>query len=218
MKRDSFYYCLLIGILCFPFTVIAEPAKQKTSQVQTQPPEPKRRAKPAPFDSIFPSTEYLGPTIGVPNSDPVYPINKFIWKAIPALERKNIRIYGWINPSYNASSSKNSNYPLTYSIVPNRIELEQSVLRIERLPDTVQVENIDWGFRLSNIYGMDYRFTTSQGYFSSQLLKRNKLYGYDLVEASGQLYFPLVAEGMVITLGVIFPLQILKPNLHRKII
>lgn len=201
MKRDSFYYCLLIGILCFPFTVIAEPAKQKTSQVQTQPPEPKRRAKPAPFDSIFPSTEYLGPTIGVPNSDPVYPINKFIWTAIPALERKNIRIYGWTNPSYNASSSKNSNYPLTYSIVPNRIELEQSVLRIERLPDTVQVENIDWGFRFSNIYGMDYRFTTSQGYFSSQLLKRNNLYGYDLVEAFGQLYFPLVAEGMVITFG-----------------
>lgn len=163
--------------------------------------EPERRAKPAPFDPIFPSTEYIGPTIGVPNTDPIYPINKIIWQNNQFLKDNQIRIYGWVNPSYNRSTSENSNYPLTYSIVPNHLELEQLVLRLERTPDTVQVEKADWGFRLSNMYGIDYRFTTSQGYFSSQLLQNNNLYGYDPVEAYGQIYLPDIAKGMLITIG-----------------
>ena len=40
-----------------------------------------------------------------------------------------------------------------------------------------------------------------QGVFSNQLLGENKLYGYDPVEAYGQLYFPAVAAGMVLTVG-----------------
>ena len=160
-----------------------------------------RRAKPAPFDAIFPSSEYLGPTIGVPNTDPIYPLNKALWKEIPSLEKNNIRIYGWVNPSYNASNSSSSNYPLSYAIVPNQLEFDQLVLRAERMPNTVQTQTMDWGFRLSNLYGMDYRFTTAQGYFSQQLLANNNLYGYDPVEAYGQLYFPSVADGMVVTIG-----------------
>jgi len=41
---------------------------------------------------------------------------------------------------------------------------------IERVPDTTQTDHIDWGFRLTNLYGFDYRFTTASGYFSQQLL------------------------------------------------
>ena len=163
--------------------------------------EPTRRAKPAPYDSIFPSTEYLGPTIGVPNTDPIYPLTKLLWKDIPKLKENNIRIYGWGNPSFNASTSKNSNVPLSYTIVPNHIELEQLILRLERQPDTVQTNHADWGFRLSNLYGTDYRYTTSQGYFSHQLEGNNNLYGYDAVEAYWQLYIPSGAEGMVMTIG-----------------
>ena len=74
-------------------------------------------------------------------------------------------------------------------------------MRVERQLDTVQTESMDWGFRLSNLYGIDYRFTTMQGVFSNQLLGENKLYGYDPVEAYGQLYFPAVAAGMVLTVG-----------------
>jgi hypothetical protein len=163
--------------------------------------DPARRALPAAFDSIFPSTEYLGPTIGVPNTDPIYPATKELWKLFPALKENDIRIYGWVNPSVNASSSNNSNIPLSYNIVPNQVELDQLVLRVERQPDTVQTAHMDWGFRLSNLYGIDYRYTTSQGIFSSQLLQRNELYGYDPVEAYAQIYFPSIAQGMVVTIG-----------------
>ena len=69
------------------------------------------------------------------------------------------------------------------------------------MPDTVQTSHTDWGFRLSNVYGIDYRYTTAQGYFSNQLLANNNLYGYDPLEAYWQLYIPSVAQGMVVTVG-----------------
>src|ERR1700738_3620147 len=165
--------------------------------------EPLRRALPAPLDGIFPGSEYLGPTplIGIPDTDPVYPLTRAIWSVAPALKNAKIKVYGWINPGISVSTSNKSNIPESYAIVPNRFELDQGVLRIERLPDTVQTDHIDWGFRLTPIYGIDYRWTTSQGWFSGQLLKHNYLYGFDPVEAYALLYFPHVAKGMVIKEG-----------------
>jgi Putative beta-barrel porin-2, OmpL-like. bbp2 len=202
----NFRYSFFIGVVfLFPCTnFAAKPGISFNSTASKQvsgEAEPERRAKPAPFDSVFPSTEYPGPTIGVPDTDPIYPVNKMLWKNFKELKKNNIRIYGWVNPSVNASSSKNSNSPLGYMIVPNRLELDQLVLRVERVPDTVQISHIDWGFRLSNLYGIDYRFTTAKGFFSEQLLEHNLLYGYDPVEAYAQVYFPCVARGMVLTIG-----------------
>jgi hypothetical protein len=165
--------------------------------------EPRRRAFPAPLDGVFPSSEYLGPTplIGVPDTDPIYPLTKAFWSAFPALKRARIKVYGWANAGINASTSDKSNIPESYATVPNRPELDQGVLRFERVPDTVQTDYVDWGFRFTPMYGMDYRWTTSQGWFSGQLLHHNYLYGFDPVEAYGLIYVPSVAQGMVIKIG-----------------
>jgi Putative beta-barrel porin-2, OmpL-like. bbp2 len=165
--------------------------------------EPKRRALPAPLDGIFPGSDYLGPTplIGVPDTDPVYPLTKALWYVAPALKNARIKLYGWVNGGISVSTSNKSNIPESYAIVPNRPELDQAVLRVERLPDTVQTDHVDWGFRLTTIYGIDYRWTTSQGWFSGQLLNHNRLYGFDPVEAYALLYIPNVAKGMVIKAG-----------------
>jgi len=160
-----------------------------------------RRAAEDPLDGIFPSSSYLGPTIGVPDTDPIWPLTKALWNEFSGLEATRIKIYGWLNAGGNASSSKQSNVPESYSIVPNKPELDQAVLRMERVPDTVQTDHADWGFRVSMIYGIDYRYTTAQGWFSEQLLKRNSLYGADPVEAYGLLYVPGVAKGMLIQAG-----------------
>jgi hypothetical protein len=159
--------------------------------------EPKRRALPAPLDGIFPSSEYLGPSplIGVPDTDPIYPLTKALWSTFPGLKRAKIKVYGWANFGVNASTSSKSNIPESYATVPNQIELDQGVLRIERVPDTVKTDHVDWGFRLSSMYGMDYRWTTAQGWFSGQLLHHKYLYGFDPVEAYGLLYVPSVAKG-----------------------
>jgi hypothetical protein len=116
------------------------------------------------LDGIFPGADYLGPTplIGVPDTDPVYPLTKAIWAVAPALKNARIKVYGWINPGISVSTSNKSNIPESYAIVPNRVELDQAVIRTERLPDTVQTDHVDWGFRLTTIYGIDYRWTTAQ--------------------------------------------------------
>lgn len=141
-----------------------------------------RRALPAPLDPIFPSADFNGPTIGVP-SDP------------------GIRVYGWADLGSEFTTSKHSNYPLTYNDVPNNVQLDQFILRFERQPDTVQTDHFDWGFRFSNLYGVDYRWTTQEGTLSNQLLLRNQTNGYDPVEMYGILYYPHWGKGTYIEIG-----------------
>ena len=101
----------------------------------------------------------------------------------------------------NLSNCQHSNSPFSYWLVPNRIELDQLVFRIEREVDSVQTDYIDVGFRLSVLYGIDYRYMTAGGWTSYQLLKHNQLYGYDFTEAYVDVYLPNVAEGMIIRTG-----------------
>src|SRR5579859_4526116 len=77
-----------------------------------------RRAAEEPLDGIFPSTSYLGPTIGVPDTDPIWPLTRALWDEFSGLEATRIKIYGWLNAGGNASSSRQSNVPESYSIVP----------------------------------------------------------------------------------------------------
>ncbi len=184
----------------------AQPTSPQAAPTTTE--GPKRRAYPAPFDSVFPMTEYIGNAgtlpIGVPDTDPEFPMEREIYKVLPALKKHRIKIYGWVNPGINHSSSRNSNIPNSYAIVPNRFELDQAIFRIERIPDTVQTEHCDWGFRFSQLYGIDYRWTTAQGWYpaTTELLRHNYLYGYDgTVELYGMFYVPKIAQGLVLKFG-----------------
>ena len=53
--------------------------------------------------------------------------------------------------------------PPRTTTVPIAPPPDQQVLYIERLPDTVQTDHIDWGFRIAQLYGQDYRYTTIKG-------------------------------------------------------
>ena len=53
----------------------------------------------------------------------------------------------------------------------------------------------------TTIFGTDYRYTTGLGYFSDQLLKHNNKYGVDPAEIYGLIYFPKIADGMLLKLG-----------------
>lgn len=165
-------------------------------------PAPTRRGYPAPLDSPpFPSTDYsVGgtPILGAPDTQ-TYPLMQAI-----NTNRSRIKIYGWLNGGFNVSTSNKgdgANAPAAYYYNPNRIIPDQEVLYIERLPDTVQTRHFDWGFRFAQLYGQDYRYTTSKGVFSQQLLARNHEYGYDPVMYYLDLYFPSVAKGMNVRIG-----------------
>ena len=120
-----------------------------------------------------------------------------------ALNDAHIQIYGWGDLGGNLSTNRvhGGNAPAGYDYNPNRIQFDQGVLYIERLPDTVQRDHIDWGFRIAPIFGADYRYTTAFGYASYQLLKQNREYGYDIPMAYGELFVPQIADGLLIRIG-----------------
>lgn len=181
------------------------PVKEESNgNEDAEKPEPYRRALPAPFASPFPVTEWQGfPLVGVPRSDSTYPLMKAMYDGPngDAIKDTHIKVYGWVNGSGNLSTSKDSNTVSSYWVKPNSFVLNQGLLRFERELDTAQQDHVDWGFRSTHFYGIDYRYTTAGGFFSDQLLVNNRLYGYDPTEQYVQMYVPGVAKGMIITAG-----------------
>ena len=164
-----------------------------------------RRALPSPFDSPpFPGSEYQGyPIIGVPPDTTIWPLMKAIqgtWYG-DVLNTNRTRVYGWVTAEGNWSTSKHSNTPDSYWVRPNNVDMDQALIRLDRYLDSVQTDHVDWGFRASLDYGIDYRYFTAGGWFSDQLLKHNLLYGWDLTELYADVYVPWVAQGMIVRIG-----------------
>ena len=79
------------------------------------------------------------------------------------LSANNLQLYGWINAGGNVSTSSTKpggNAPAAYLYTPDTVQLDQAVLYLDRFPDTVQTDHVDWGMRISAIYGENYRYTT----------------------------------------------------------
>lgn len=115
----------------------------------------------------------------------------------------NIQTYGWIDVGGNLSTShvRGGNAPAAYDYNPNAFDLNQIVEYVERVPDMVQKDHNDWGFRFSAIYGSDYRYTTSYGLGSYQLLGRNNANGWDMPMLYADWYTPFVGQGLNIRVG-----------------
>jgi len=104
------------------------------------------------------------------------------------LNDAHTQIYGWINPGLNVSTSnehKGGNFPAAYAYDPN----------------TIWPDHIDWGFRVSPIYGETYRYTTALGFASYQLQHKNQQAGFDVPMIYGELYIPNIAEGLLVRIG-----------------
>ena len=119
------------------------------------------------------------------------------------LAGNDFQIYGWGNAGFNFSSNANDfgNAPIAYTVTPNTAQLDQVVVYLDRFPDTVQTDHIDWGMRLSFLYGETYRYTNSYGLASWQFNGHNDWYGYDFPMIYGELWIPQVSEGLMIRVG-----------------
>jgi hypothetical protein len=116
----------------------------------------------------------------------------------------HIQMYGWLNAGANLSNESThpgGNSPAAYMYTPNTAQLDQFVTYVERVPDTVQTDHVDWGFRASALYGENYRYTTAFGIASEQLLRHNSVNGYDFPMMYGELYIPAPLEGLLLRLG-----------------
>jgi Putative beta-barrel porin-2, OmpL-like. bbp2 len=164
---------------------------------------------PAPLDAPWPWPDWpFGgtPLLGgaTPNSS-----GDNLMKALSAtsvgdfLKDNNVELYGWVDAGVNLSTSRgaNGNAPAGYDFNANAVQLNQAVLYIDRVPDTVQQDHVDWGFRVVGLYGTDYREVTMEGLFSKQLTKYNDLYGYTPAEFDVDIYFPWIGQGSDLKVG-----------------
>ncbi len=156
------------------------------------------RSLPSPLPNLpFPTSDWDGaPLIGADATAPIYPLQKAL-----GATKGRFRFYGWIDPGADISSSKHSNAPTSYDLIPNSVFLDQVGLKLDLQPNTVQTDHVSFGFLQTTIFGTDYRYTTGKGYFSSQLLQHNNKYGVDPAEIYGLIYFPKIADGMLLKVG-----------------
>ena len=162
-------------------------------------PAPARRGLPSPLDSPpFPNSDWSyggSPTIGEPDTNS-YPLMTAINGT-----RSRTKLYGWIEPSLNYSTSLQTNAPEENDVYSNRLELDQFVFYAERLPNSVQRDHVDWGYHLTALFGTDYRFTTGKGYWNSPWVNDHRQYGFDPTLEYIDVYIPQVAQGMNVRIG-----------------
>ena len=162
-------------------------------------PTPERRGLPQPLASPpFPASDWSyggSPTLGEPDGNS-YPFMTAVDNASP-----RAKLYGWVEPTVNGSTSGRSNAPVADDAYANRVELNQAVLYYERLPDTVQRDHFDYGFHLTALYGTDYRYTTDKGYLSFQYLKDGHQYGFDPSMEYVDLYLPHLGLSTDVRIG-----------------
>jgi hypothetical protein len=124
------------------------------------------------------------------------------------LEGERLRISGWTDLSFTASSADDSNLPMGFNWRANQFLLQQNWLRIERSVVTSGTTEPSFGFRSDWILpGSDYRFTLPRGIFNDQLSANHgqpNLYGIDPIQFYGEAYFPTVARGMDVKVGRVF--------------
>ena len=196
-QRITNYYTLESGHEAAPVDPNAPPARRddQTPAAQTAPPMPFTEwpyGGTSPLGASLPGATDSPLMIGLTNTG----FGK--WMA-----DNNIQTYGWIDVGANLSTSKvhGGNAPAAYDYNPNAFDLNQLVEYVERVPDMVQKDHNDWGFRFSAIYGSDYRYTTSYGLGSYQLLKKNAANGWDLPMLYVDWYTPFVGNGLNVRVG-----------------
>jgi hypothetical protein len=108
---------------------------------------------------------------------------------------------GTFAPGTSPITANGANFPLVYDQRPNQLEQNQFVLYAERTPDEAQVDHCDWGFRMSWVYGLDYRYMISRGWDDHQLEHRDNFNGMDDPMMYLNLYIPKVLDGLNLTLG-----------------
>jgi hypothetical protein len=216
-KAQEHFWDRFDGAMLEALSTPAYVAPAPTPPGTPEPPQPKRRGNPTPFDSPpYPTGEWqIGgtPIIGDANETPNYPLMQALYDGPhgQAWADTKIKFYGWEGFSGNISTSRQTgvnplndqgaNFPLAYDQRPNRIEQNQFVLYNERTVDEYQTDHIDWGYRLSAVYGLDYRYMISRGWDSDQLVKRNDFYGFDSPMMYLNVYIPWVAQGLNLTFG-----------------
>jgi hypothetical protein len=119
------------------------------------------------------------------------------------LDDNRLRLYGWTDTSFTASSVAPVQLPMGFNYKSNDLLVQQAWVRFE-LPVDTSAKTPTFGFRTDNYFGTDYRFTNARGLFSGQLTADNgmpNLYGYEPMQFNCEAYFPDICRGLDVKLG-----------------
>ena len=124
------------------------------------------------------------------------------------LDDNHLRVSGWTDMSFTASSDRVSNLPMGFNYLANNFLLQQNWLRIERGVARSGTTEPTFGFRSDTILpGSDYVFTLARGLFNAQLTADNgkpNRYGIDPIQFYGEAYLPSIGRGLDVKLGRFF--------------
>jgi len=125
-----------------------------------------------------------------------------------SLDGLRLRLSGWADVSYTASSVAHNQLPMGFNYLANNFLLQQNWIRFERTVVTSGTTEPTFGFRTDWILpGADYRFTAARGLFSGQLVANNGhpiIYGIDPIDFYVEGYFPTVGRGLDVKVGRFF--------------
>jgi putative OmpL-like beta-barrel porin-2 len=106
------------------------------------------------------------------------------------------KLYGWIEGGFTGNTNApddRTNFGHLFTDRANEPMLNQVVLTAERALDT-SATGFDWGFKVQFMYGTDARYIHSLGLLD---LTTRDIVQPDLVEAYGNLHFPILSPGGV---------------------
>jgi hypothetical protein len=131
------------------------------------------------------------------------------------LEACGVNINGWIAMSYNASTRNLTNLPYVWNDRADTALLQQFWVDIEKPTDWDKLE-VQHGWKVSLLYGSDYRYTLMRGFLNNQLKNsrvddrepngfEQNIYGGDIPIFQYSVFVPgLGGEGTEFTFGRMF--------------
>jgi len=122
------------------------------------------------------------------------------------LDGEGVRVYGWSDFSFTASSVGNEQLPMGFNYRADEFLMQQHWLRVER-PVNPSAATPTFGFRADTFVGSDYRFTVARGLFDRQLTFNDgepNTYGVDPIQFYAEGYFPQVGRGLDVKVGRFF--------------
>jgi hypothetical protein len=113
------------------------------------------------------------------------------------LEDSPIKIYGWIQNSFTGNTNGNGTTRTNFGVTPNFQANEwmgnQYYLIFENPLE--QEDEINFGFRIDNLFGNDWSFNYMQGLLNGVFAPPGSFAGYDPAQFYGEVHLPFITEG-----------------------
>jgi hypothetical protein len=122
------------------------------------------------------------------------------------LEDSDVGIFGWLQGSFTgnpAAPRDGENFGVNPNFKANTWQFQQFYLVVERLVE--QSDEVNFGFRLDNLFGTDYSMFHDVGLFDRAFPPNG--FGYDPVQFYGQAHLPVLTDdGVDVIVGRFYSL------------